>query len=126
MLLDAMGERVHAHDLANIARPHEPLGGLFSALRSSPVRECMLAALHMGTYACTYACVGSRLMVWQHVELRDVYGPQHARSSSFFLGTLHSAIRGGKEREMIEICAEFEENRGCCRLSLGFVVRQRH
>ena len=70
MLLDEMGERVRSHDLANIARPQQPVGGLFSALRSSPVRQCMLAALYMSMHACTYTCVGSRLMLWRYVELR--------------------------------------------------------
>jgi len=91
-------------DLANIARPHEPLGGLFSALRSSPVRQCMLAGLHMSIYACTYACVGSCWMVWQYVEVR-VHSAHHpwrsvgrGRPSSAVVGdhvgTLHCATRG--------------------------------
>jgi hypothetical protein len=50
MVLAEMGERVRVHDLANIARPQQPLGGLFSALRSSPVPQCMLAALYMSMH----------------------------------------------------------------------------
>jgi hypothetical protein len=57
----------------------QPLGGLFSALRSSPVRQCMLDGLHMIIYACVYTCVcvGSCLMVWQYIELR-AHSSQHS------------------------------------------------
>jgi hypothetical protein len=58
---DLTGFSVHALEggawkeahLAIIARPQQPVGSLFSALRSSPVRQCMLAALHMSIHACT-------------------------------------------------------------------------
>ena len=52
-------------------------------LRSSSVRQCMLSGLHMSIYACTYACVGSCLMVWQYIELR-VHSAQHSWRSFWY------------------------------------------
>ena len=91
--------------LTNITRPQQPVVGLFSALRSSPVRQCMLAALHMSIHAYTLRmcrftlamaiCRASRTfsamisggdkIPWGG-RVPDVYGPHHTCASCLVLG----------------------------------------
>ena len=127
MLLDEMGERVRSHDLANIARPQQPVGGLFSALRSSPVPQCMLAALYMSMHIhmcrftldvmaiCRVSRTFSGIMLATRFPGVTAFRTCMARitnASCLFLGSLHHAIRGVTERGMSEISAELQENSG--------------